>query len=108
MCEPITLFESRDGYVVRCKHCGYTQVAFGTTLINIEMPDFQIFLEMVRKICNEDEVRRGEDVKNILIPTSCHEIFIILTPAEVFRLLIILERADDEIKASQLFHLFDK
>lgn len=106
MCELQTLSYYKDGYVARCNHCGYMRVAFGTGLFHVSPKDFAWLLDVLRMICSKEEVRAADEYKNILVPTPYPEMQIVLSPAEAFRLLAILEEADNEMKAGELLQLF--
>ena len=106
MCELQTLSYCKDGYVVRCKHCGYVRVAFGTSLFHVSPNDFVWMLDVLRMICDKEEICTAEECKNILVPTPYPEVQIVLSPKEAFRLLAILEEADSEMKAEQFLQLF--
>lgn len=107
MCELHTLYCCNKGYVVRCRCCGYIQVAFGTSLINFSPEDFERLLEMMQVVCSGEAIRLAEDCKNIAVPTPYSDVNIILSGKEAFQLLAIIEKADTEMKTQQLMQLFD-
>lgn len=107
MCDLQTLYCYNDGYTVRCRRCGYIQVAFGTSLIDFSPADFTSLLEIMRAISDSEEAQLHDNCKNIAVPTPYPDVNIIFSAGEAFRLLATIEKADTEIKIQSLMKLFE-
>ena len=108
MCEFQSLYFNDDGYVVRCKQCGVYQVAFISIMLTLTESDFEAFCKMVKHKCNEEDCSFIEHTKNVVIPTPCYGIYILLTRVEAQKFNGILEDADNEAKALSMINLFNQ
>jgi hypothetical protein len=108
MCEFQSLYFNGDGYVVRCRHCGYYQLAFGSTLLTLVKKDFEAICELVKYKCSEDDFSFSENSKSVIIPTSSFGVHMLLTKKEANRLNKILEEAGNEEIAQSLIRLFNQ
>ncbi|HOZ97248.1 MAG TPA: hypothetical protein PKY86_07985 [Niabella sp.] len=105
-CEFQTLYAGPDGYIVRCNLCGHYQVAYISTLINLNENDFHLFYKKVKAQNRIDYSAVSQDSKIIMLATPSPNINFILTPSELITLHDILEKADTEIKTHALLGLF--
>jgi hypothetical protein len=108
MCEFQSLYFNDDGYVVRCKQCGYYQLAFGSTMLTLAKKDFEAICKMIRHKCNEADFSVSEHSKCVVIPTPSYGMYMLLTKNEANRFNEILEEADNEEKAQCLLSLFNQ
>jgi hypothetical protein len=106
MCEFESLYFNDDGYVVRCKKCGYYQLAFGTIMLTLTKKDFETMRNVVQQKCNEGDFSLCEHSKCVCIPTPSTGMYMLLTKNEAKRFNEILEEADNEEKAKSLLNLF--
>lgn len=105
-CEFQTLYAGQEGYIVRCNMCGHYQIAYISTLINLNEEDYHRFFKKVKNQQLTDYSAVNQDSKIIMLPTPSPNINFILTPAELYKLYDMLETADTEIKAQELLLLF--
>lgn len=108
MCDFDSLFCNEDGYVVCCKLCGYYQIAYGNTMLNITQSDFQELCITVNEKANEEYPSYSEASKCVLIPTATSGVYLVLTKKEALQFNEILEAADAEEKALSLISMFNQ
>lgn len=106
-CEFQSLYFGDDGYIIRCKNCGYYQVAFLSTLLNLAASEFNALHNIVRYKCKHFHYLDINDTKNVLIQTPSAETFFFLTITETRRFMNMLEEADNETKALLLIDMFN-
>ena len=106
MCEFRSLYYDDDGYVVQCKDCNYYQLGFGSTMLSLSPDDFETLGKVVRHKYNEIDFGLSESIRNVVIPTPSHNVFLLLTKEEANRFHEILEAADNEAKAQQMLAMF--
>lgn len=106
MCEFQSLYYNDDGYVVQCKDCQYYQLGFGSTMLSLSPRDFNTLSKIVSSKYHENYFDFSEHVRNVTIPTPSHNVFMLLTKEEANRFHEILEAADIEARAQQLFAMF--
>ena len=110
MSEFQSLYFNDDGYVIRCKQCGYYQVAFMSTMLMLKERDFQALYKLVKFKCNEESYCDSENIKKIIIHTPAEGFYIFLTKQEAKRFCEILEEADNadnEYKSQAILSLFN-
>lgn len=106
MCEFQSLYYNDDGYVVRCKDCGYYQLAFGTMMLSLSGMDYETLCKVVKKKHGEIDFAASEHTRNVVVATPSQGLYMLLTREESNRLHDILEAADSEEKAREIMNLF--
>lgn len=107
MCEYQSLYYGDDGYIVRCKHCDYYQLAFISTMVTITGTEFEALCQLVRTRCSEEDSVFTADTRSIILTLPNRGICMLLTRAEANRFNKILEETDNEIKSQELIDLFN-
>ncbi|MET3875922.1 DUF6686 family protein [Chitinophaga sp. OAE865] len=82
MCNYQTLYHGAAGYVIRCPHCKGIQLAFGTTVVNLDITEFECFKKMVGRL-SEDHYHASENEKMICLPLPADHVMMLVTPAEI-------------------------
>ena len=107
MCHYKTLHHCSDGYVLRCEHCKYLHIGFGTTVLAFTTDQFYEFGEAVEeqyeRHCNDREQHR----KHIYIPTALKSVTLIYSPDDLERLSVLLEKAKEKLSLEKLFVFHD-
>ncbi len=107
MCSYQTLFhDDNTGYVVRCHACEKIQVGFGNLMVTVSMDEFDSFRRLLKKARNEQISVQKETLRNIVIPTPCEGINLLLSLRELREFDHMLEEADTELQSSGLLKLF--
>lgn len=107
-CHFETLFFSDDGYVVRCKQCGYYQIAFLCMSISLNEADFKTFCKIAKTQLEQCQSSFSEQSKCIMINTPAEHVSLLLTRNEAKLLHSMLDEADNESKALSLINLFNQ
>ncbi|MFT3845619.1 MAG: hypothetical protein QM725_11235 [Lacibacter sp.] len=105
-CSYNTLYIGPEGYVVRCKECGHYRVAFISTELTLSEDSFQEFFRKVAHFAGMYNAANSSNVKSISIATFADGIHLLLTSKEVQQLFLMLDTADNEMKATELMNLF--
>ncbi len=107
MCNYQTLFhDDNTGYVVRCRECEKIQVGFGNLMLTVNTLEFDSFRRWIHQIKEEQIAGQPQTVRNIVIPTPCEGMKLLLSARELDGLDIMLEEADTELKAVTFLNLF--
>jgi hypothetical protein len=108
MCRYSTLFhDNRIGYVVHCSECGKIQVGYGNLVFSLAIEDFESFNWWLHKIKEDLDPSRSETLRNIVIPTPCEGMKLLLSRRELTDFNTMLESADTELRSLQMIRLFD-
>ncbi|WP_326990145.1 DUF6686 family protein [Chitinophaga sp. 212800010-3] len=85
MCNYQTLYHGKSGYVIRCPHCKSIQIAFGTTVVNLDANEFEYFRKMTIHMANDHHYLSDHE-KIVCVPLPADHVMMLLTPAEVVEL----------------------
>ena len=85
MCNYQTLYHGAAGYVIRCPHCKGIQLAFGTTVVNLDVTEFECFKKMVGRLA-EDHLHASAHEKMLCLPLPADHVMMLVTPAEIVSL----------------------
>ena len=108
MCHYQTLYhDDNTGYVVRCNECEKIQVGFSNLVITFTTADFNSFRWWLQKIKDEQHPSQKSTARNIMIPTPCEGMKLLLSLRELNEFTTMLETADTEFRSLQLIKLFD-
>ena len=93
-CNYLTLFYSKEGYVVKCIHCDKIQMAFGNVILNLSQKEFQeIRLETIDKI-REHRNPAFPEQKNITYYTDSDNIRLVFSYKDLELFYEILQQAN--------------
>jgi hypothetical protein len=108
MCRYNTLFhDDQTGYVVHCSECGKIQVGYSNLVFTFGMEDFESFRWWLQKIKDDLRPSQCEAVRNIVIPTPCEGMKLLLSRRELGDFNSMLESADTELRSLQMIRLFE-
>ena len=68
--------------MIRCPHCKGIQLAFGTTVVNLDITEFACFKKMVTRLA-DDHYHATENEKLICLPLPADHVMMLVTPAEI-------------------------
>lgn len=110
MCQYQSLYyNNRIGYVIRCTHCNYFQIGYGTVIMNLITEDFQVFYQKIRSYMSGfNQQEQLSTFKSIVIPTPCEGLNLYLSEREVSELYQMLDEADSEWKIISLTNLISR
>jgi hypothetical protein len=109
MCQYHTLYHDADkGYVVRCEDCGRLQLGFGNLILTFSLEDFEAFRCWMLRIRSEQEVVPNPCLRNIVIPSPCEGVKLVLSLRELDEFNHMLEAADTERRSLDLIELFQQ
>jgi hypothetical protein len=107
MCSYQTLFhDDNTGYVVRCNECEKIQLGFGNLMLTVDTEEFDSFRRLLKKIMGEQVSVPTETIRNIVIPTPCEGVKLLLSLRELREFDHMLEEADTELQSCGLLKLF--
>jgi len=109
MCHYQTLYhDDRTGYVVRCPECEKIQIGYSNLVLTFSVEDFELFHRWLKKVRDEHYPAGNERVRNIVIPTPCEGMKLLLSMQELTDFHTMLETADTELRSIELIRLFDQ
>ncbi len=88
--------------MVRCKQCGYYQVAFGTTCLSLTPNQFTGYKNLIEDYYTMYKDDECENTKCIHIPTPVKALTQLYTLKELARLIALLEHAEATIAVEKL------
>lgn len=103
-----TLYFSDDGFIARCRSCGYFHVAFMSAMFIMQEEDYKNLCRVTQYKMQEADFGFSENSKSVMIPTHSKSAFIMLTRNELHVFAAMLEEADNEYKALSMIELFNK
>ena len=107
MCKFIQIIQDKQGYVAQCAYCNALEVVMGTTIIHLWYDQWRSFLHYIQQV-KQMQLQKDPDVKMILLDVAGTDFFqMYLTTSELHAFCLILEKADDELKARQLMKCFN-
>ncbi len=108
MCQYQTLFhDDNTGYVVRCSSCNKIQIGYGNLMLNLGTGDFKDFCKWLQQVYAENKGIQNKTVRNIVIPTPCEGMKLLLSIRELRTFNSMLEKADTELQSLLLLKLFE-
>ncbi len=103
MCQFKSILNTEDGYIVRCNHCKYFNIGFGTNVLSMT---FDQFFDFSQTIDEYYEIHKYTDCphrKIIQIPTIVRSIILLYSFNELAKLKEMLGTARDVITKDKLF-----
>ena len=95
MCRHNILVHNDHGYVVSCKGCGRYQVAFGTSLVTLELADYENFCSNVAALAQCHRKHKDVSVaKKIYIDIYSSHSLMVLNRRELYKLNALLDEAE--------------
>lgn len=106
MCEFIHIISHHSYEVSMCSSCNALEIVVGTCVIRMSANQWESFLEYIHRV-KETHVGVHLHRKTIMLDIASTESFqMYLSIYELDQLIILLEKADDEIKAQELLNYF--
>lgn len=93
MCNFKVLAQNASGYVVQCPDCQIVQLAFGTAMIKLRIPDYEGVVQRVRLEVIHRTPCEEHNLKNIVILLD-EGMMLCLTYPELLKLEMLLKEAD--------------
>ena len=107
MCHYHTCYQSdTKGYIVQCTECRRLQMGYGNIMIVFYQEEFESFRKLVTDLYNQQQPAERKQLKHIVIPTPSDCVRLLLSRDDLADLHVMLEEADNEMKACQLLELF--
>jgi hypothetical protein len=109
MCCYQTLFHDNGiGYVVRCRECEKIQLGYSNLVITFTDEDFASFKEWLQRLEPEQNNRQSENLRNIIIPTPCEGMKLLVSRRELTEFIMMLDTADSELRSLEMMELFNQ
>jgi len=107
MCHYHTCYQSdTKGYIVQCTECRRLQMGYGNIMVVFYQEEFESFRKLVTDLYNQQPPAERKQLKHIVIPTPSDCVRLLLSREDLADLHVMLEEADNEMKARQLLELF--
>lgn len=107
MCTYQTLYYHNEmGYIIRCMECENIQVAFNNVALTFLPTDFNGFSQCLQTIYKAMDDTSENSLRAIAIPLPCDGIKLLLSKAELHRLIQMMNAADTEMRSLELISLF--
>lgn len=95
MCRHNILVHNDHGYVVSCNGCGRYQIAFGTSLVTLELADYENFCGNVAALAQCHRKHKDASVaKKICIDIYSDHSLMVLNRRELYVLNALLDEAE--------------
>src|SRR6187402_1472834 len=93
-CSYLTLYYSKDGYVVKCVHCNKIQLAFGNMLLNFSLEEFQGFRHETADKIQGNKFTAFPEQKNITYYTDSMNVMLVFSFKDIEKLYEMLQQAN--------------
>ncbi len=100
--------DDNTGYVVRCNECEKIQIGFSNLMMTFSLDDFAGFRKWLQKLLSEQDLSEKQTIRNIVIPTPCEGMKILLSIRELRDFNKMLDTADTELQSLEMIRLFDE
>lgn len=105
MCRFQQLYCDVHGHIIRCRECRHYQLLFNRTVLSLTEKEFQKFIAVTEAYKNEEEPAPA--LKEIVLPTPCKGVYMVLSSEGLLQLSHMLQNADAECKTLSLLQLFE-
>ena len=107
MCTYQTLYYHNEmGYIIRCLECENIQVAINNVALTFCQQILMGFSQGVQAIYKAMDDTSENSLRAIAIPLPCDGIKLLLSKAELHRLIQMMNAADTEMRSLELISLF--
>ena len=108
MCDFRIIIKAPTGYVAQCSFCRSLEIAFRTSIVHIDFHHWYGFNNYIARARRSYGVPVDRDLKGIMLHFGGDgPLQMFLSANELKELYDLTERADNEIKAQNLFALFN-
>jgi hypothetical protein len=102
MCDFNNLHTSENGFILRCRSCGYYQIGFAGMMLSINQEDYQKFALLIEHLSEKQTPVEKWDCRHIIIPTPYYGVNMLLSKNEINELQALIFRADSEQVAQSM------
>ncbi|MEO6313323.1 MAG: DUF6686 family protein [Chitinophagaceae bacterium] len=107
MCSYHTCYQNDlKGYIVQCNECQRLQMGYGNIMVVFYPEEFNSFRKLINQLHRQQPPEERRQLKHIVIPTPSDCVRLLLSQDDLAELYLMLEEADNEMKARQLLELF--
>lgn len=104
MCTFEQLYRGQEGYIIRCTACLHYQLLFGGVVLSLNSEEYKKF-SVVAAACEQDFLNYT-CTGDVPVPTMRQGVHLLLNSQKIQALNAMLEAADTEAKAMEMFALF--
>lgn len=101
-CSYLTLYYSKDGYVIKCVHCNKIQMAFGNVMMNLTLNEFQGLRQETIDQIRENKFPAFPEQKNITFYTGSSNIMLVFSHKDLEMLYEMLQQANLMLEVNNL------
>ncbi len=93
-CTYLTLYNSKDGYVVKCVYCNKIQLAFGNSILTLSQDEFQSLRCQTTDKIRENKFIGFPEQKNITFHTKSKSVMMVFSFKDLELLYEMIEHAN--------------
>ena len=106
MCDFNNLSSNENGFVLRCRQCGYYQIGFAGLMLSLNTGDYDKFCRLIEHLSEKDIPEAQWSARHIVIPTPYYGVNLLLCKNEIDDLQQLVFRAETEQLAQSMMALF--
>lgn len=106
MCDFNTLSSDENGFILRCRQCGYYQVGFAGMMLSLNMEDYEKFCRLIEHLNGRPVAEDKWRSRHIVIPTPYYGVNLLLCKHEIDELQLLLSTAETELVVQSMMALF--
>ena len=102
MCDFNNLHANENGFILRCRQCGYYQIGFAGMMLLVNQEDYEKFSLMIEHISENQPMPENSDCRQLVIPTPYFGVNMLLSKTQINALQQLIFRADSEQVAQSM------
>ena len=106
MCDFNNLSSNENGFILRCRQCGYYQVGYAGVMLSLNKEDYQKFCLLIEHLSSKEVPEDKWLSRHIVIPTPYYGVNLLLCKNEIDDLQRLASGAETEQVAQSMMALF--
>ncbi|SEA03313.1 hypothetical protein SAMN05192529_106150 [Arachidicoccus rhizosphaerae] len=102
MCDFNNLSSSENGFILRCRQCGYYQIGFAGVMLSLNIEDYTKFCQLIEHLATKQVPVEKWSARHIVIPTPYYGVNMLLCKHEIDDLSQLISKADSEQLAQSM------
>lgn len=107
MCDFNNLSSNENGFILRCRQCGYYQVGFAGMMLSLNGDDYEKFCRLIEHLSGKEIPEDKWHSRHIVVPTPYYGVNLLLCKTEIGELQMLLCAAEAELVAQSMMALFE-
>jgi len=106
MCDFNNLSSNENGFILRCRQCGYYQLGFAGIMLSLNIEDYDKFCRLINYLSEKAVPEDKWSSRHIVIPTPYYGVNLLLCKNEIDDLQMLISTAESEQVAQSMMALF--